>query len=197
MFIFFVLRESSSAWPGDGEVSAGDEDDGQSSFRNSERRLGLGVTDARTVTLGSRSGVGDTGLVCKTQGGSMTVEVVRIGGTTGGGRGLVTGRRCGSGRRLGCGNSGGDINTDVGEDRWVKLGQRGGRGKGKEVISGLDGRIKVFLCLKGAVEDCGRLGSGGKAPGSERSKGMAGGGGSEADSSSRSAEMEDGVRRLP
>ena len=86
MFVFFVFREGSSAWPGDGEVSAGDKGDGQSCFRNSERRLGLGVEEARMVTVGSRSGVGDPGLVSKTQGGSMTAEVVRTGGTTGGGR---------------------------------------------------------------------------------------------------------------
>ncbi|CAL8239586.1 unnamed protein product, partial [Gadus morhua 'NCC'] len=69
----------------------------------------------------------------------MTAEVVRTGGTTGGGRGLVT----------------------------------------------------------GAIVDCGRLGSGGKAPRSERSSGVAGGGGSGADSSSRSAEMEDGRWKGP
>jgi hypothetical protein len=95
MFIFFVFREGSSAWPGDGEVSAGDKGDGQSCFRNSERRLGLGVEEAGIVTGGSGSGVGDPRLVSTTQGGSMTAAVVRTGGTTGGGRGLVTGKRCG------------------------------------------------------------------------------------------------------
>ncbi|CAL8319255.1 unnamed protein product [Gadus morhua 'NCC'] len=128
------LQEGSSAWPGDGEVSAGDKGDGQSCFRNSERRLGLGVEEAGIVTGGSGSGVGDPRLVSTTQGGSMTAAVVRTGGTTGGGRGLVT----------------------------------------------------------GAIVDCGSLGSGGKAPRSERGSGVAGGGGSGADSSSRSAEMEDG-----
>ena len=107
MFIFFIVREGSSAWPGGGEVSAGEEDDGQSRFRVAspvgERRLGLGVEEARMVTGGSGSGVGDPRLVSKTQGGSMTAEVVRTGGTTGGGRGLVTGKRCGSGGRLGRG----------------------------------------------------------------------------------------------
>ena len=65
--------------------------------------------------------------------------------------------------------------------------------------SGLDGKIKVFLCLKGVMVGRGRVGSGGKALGSERSSGVAGGGGggSGADSSRRSVEMEDGVRRLP
>ena len=86
---------------------------------------------------------------------------------------------------------------EVGEKRRVKLGHRSGRVKGEEIVSGLDARIKVFRCLKGAVVDCGRVGSGGKAPRSERGSGVAGGGGSGADSSSRSAEMEDGVRRLP
>ena len=64
--------------------------------------------------------------------------------------------------------------------------------------SGLDGKIKVFLCLKGVMVGRGRVGRGGKALGSERSSGGAGGGGgSGADSSRRSVEMEDGVRRLP
>ena len=107
MFIFFIVREGSSAWPGGGEVSAGEEDGGQSRLRVAspvgERRLGLGVEEARMVTGGSGSGVGDPRLVSKTQGGSMTAEVVRTGGTTGGGRGLVTGKRCGSGGRLGRG----------------------------------------------------------------------------------------------
>ena len=91
-------------------VSAGEEDDGQSRFRVAaparERRLGLGAEGAVVVTGGSGSGVGDPRLVSTTQGGSMTGGVVRTGGTTGGGRGLVTGKRCGrcgSGTRLGRG----------------------------------------------------------------------------------------------
>ena len=91
-------------------VSAGEEDDGQSRFRvvalARERRLGLGAEEAVMVTGGSGSGVGDPRLVSRTPGGSMTAEVVRTGGTTGGGRGLVTGKRCGpcgSGTRLGRG----------------------------------------------------------------------------------------------
>ena len=110
MFIFFIVREGSSAWPGSGEVSASEEDGGQSRLRVAspvgERRLGLGVEEARMVTGGSGSGVGDPRLVSRTPGGSMTAEVVRTGGTTGGGRGLVTGKRCGrcgSGTRLGRG----------------------------------------------------------------------------------------------
>ena len=82
-------------------VSAGEEDDGQSRLRVAalarERRLGLGAEEAVMVTGGSGSGVGDPRLVSRTPGGSMTAEVVRTGGTTGGGRGLVTGKRCGSG----------------------------------------------------------------------------------------------------
>ena len=54
----------------------------------------------------------------------------------------------------------------------------------------------MLRCLKGAIVGCGCLGSGGKAPRSERGSGVAGGGGSEADNSSHSAEMEDGVRGL-
>ena len=77
------------------------------------------------------------------------------------------------------------------------LGHRVGRVRREGIVSGLDGSIKVFRCLKGAIVGCGCLRSGGKAPRSERSSGVAGGGGSGADSSSRSAEMEDGVRRLP
>ena len=83
------------------------------------------------------------------------------------------------------------------EKRRVELGNRVGRVRREGIVSGLEGSIKVFRCLKGAIVGCGRLGSGGKAPRSERSSGVAGGGGSGADSSSRSAEMEDGVRRLP
>ena len=91
-------------------VSAGEEDDGQSRLRVAalarERRLGLGAEEAVMVTGGSGSGVGDPRLVSTMQGGSMTAAVVRTGGTTGGGRGLVTGKRCGpcgSGTRLGRG----------------------------------------------------------------------------------------------
>ncbi|CAL8235388.1 unnamed protein product [Arctogadus glacialis] len=136
--------EGVTVWPGGGVVSAGEEDDGQSRLRVAaparERRLGLGAEEARMVTGASGSGVGDPRLVSKAQGGSMAAEVICGGGTTGGGRGLVT----------------------------------------------------------GSIVDCGRLGSGGKAPRSERISGVAGGGGSGADSSSRrSVEMEDGVRRLP
>ncbi|CAL8383291.1 unnamed protein product [Gadus morhua 'NCC'] len=39
MFMFFALRESSSAWPGNGEASAGDEDDGQSRLRVARHQL--------------------------------------------------------------------------------------------------------------------------------------------------------------
>lgn len=90
------------------------------------------------------------------------------------------------------------MNADVGGGkRRVKLRHRVGRERREGIVSGLDGRIKVFRCLKGAILACGRLGSGGKAPRSERSSGVAGGGGSGADNSRRNAEMEDGVRRLP
>ena len=91
-------------------VSAGEEDDGQSRFRVTapvrERRLGLGAGEVWMGTGGSGSGVGEPRLVSRTQGGSTTVEGVRTGGTTGGGRGLITGKRCGrcgSGTRLGRG----------------------------------------------------------------------------------------------
>ena len=110
MFIFFALRESSSAWPGNGEASAGDEDDGQSRLRVAvaarERRLGLGAEEVGMGTGGSGSGVGEPRFVSRTQGGSTTGEGVRTGETAGGGRGLVAGRRCGrcgSGTRLGRG----------------------------------------------------------------------------------------------
>ena len=85
----------------------------------------------------------------------------------------------------------------MGGKRLVKLKHRGGRERREGIGSGLDGRIKVFLCLKGVMVGRGRVGSGGKALGSERSSGVVGGGGSGADSSRRSVEMEDGVRRLP
>lgn len=91
-------------------VSASEEDDWPSRFRVAaparERRLCLGAEEARMVTGGSGSGVGDPGLVSRTQGGSTTDEVVCTGGTTGGGRGLDTGKRigrCGNGTRLGRG----------------------------------------------------------------------------------------------
>ena len=107
MFLFSVGREGSSVWPGGGEVSAGEEDGGQSRLpvvtSAGERLLGPGVEGAREETGGSGSGVGDPRLVSKTHGGSMPADVVRTGGLTGGGRGLVTGKRCCSGGRLGRG----------------------------------------------------------------------------------------------
>ena len=91
-------------------VSAGEEDDGQSRFRVAaparERRLGLGDEEVGMGTGGSGSGVGEPRFVSRTQGRSTTTEGVRTGGTTGGGRGLVSVKRCGrcgSGTRLGRG----------------------------------------------------------------------------------------------
>ena len=202
MCIFSFCREGSSVRVGGGEVSVGEEDGGQGRVRVGssveERRLCPGVGEARVETGGSGSGAGDPRLVSKTQGESTTAEVVRTGGMTGGGRrGLVTGRRCCSGGRLGRGGWGAGVITGVGGKRRVKLKHRGGRERREGIGSGLDGRINVFLCLKGVMVGRGRVGSGGKAPGSERSSGVAGGGGSGASSTRRSVEMEDGVRRLP
>ena len=66
-----------------------------------ERRLGLGVQQVRDVIMGSGTGVGDlkrvAGVWSIEIGGMVSVKVVCIGRMAGGGRGLVTGRRCGRG----------------------------------------------------------------------------------------------------
>ncbi|CAL8311069.1 unnamed protein product, partial [Gadus morhua 'NCC'] len=74
----------------------------------------------------------------------------------------------------------------------VTGGSRSGVGDPRLVSTTQGGSMTAEVVRTGAIVDCGRLGSGGKAPRSERSSGVAGGGGSGADSSSRSAEMEDG-----